>query len=241
MSVDFFQLRIGAVIPAMNEAEGLARVLPDIPAWVSPVIVVDHNSTDGTPEIAARLGATVIAEPRQGYGTACLTGIAALPPCDIIVFLDADGSDDARQMGEIVRPIAEGRADFVLGSRAMGERERGSITLQQILGNWLACTLMRLIWGVRFTDLGPFRAIRRDALDRLAMSDANYGWTVEMQVRAAKHRLTCLEVPVNYRHRLGRSKVSGTLKGSIKAGYKILYVIARETLTIRKAGSLTNP
>ncbi len=239
MTDDFSNLRIGVVIPAMNEAGGLARLLPAIPAWAKPVIVVDHRSTDGTSEVAARLGATPIAEPRPGYGTACLTGIAALPHHDIIVFLDADASDDPSEMHSLVRPIAEGRADMVLGSRTLGKRERGSLTPQQVFGNWLACLLIRIIWGVRFTDLGPFRAIRRDALERLGMADRNYGWTVEMQVRAAKAGLRCLEVPVSYRRRIGRSKVSGTVMGTIRAGYKILFVIARETLSVRKGRNIT--
>ncbi len=239
MSDDFSNLRIGVIIPAMNEADGLAKVLPAIPAWAKPVIVVDHRSTDGTSEVAARLGAIPIAEPRPGYGTACLTGIAALPHHDIIVFLDGDASDDPSEMPFLVRPIVEGRADFVLGSRSMGKRERGSLTPQQIFGNWLACLLIRLIWGVRFTDLGPFRAIRRDALERLDMADRNYGWTVEMQVRAAKVGLQCLEVPVTYRRRIGHSKVSGTIRGTLKAGYKILFVIARETLAFRKGHKVT--
>jgi len=239
MTDDFSNLRIGVVIPAMNEAGGLSQVLPAIPAWAKPVIVVDHRSTDGTSEVAARLGAMAIAEPRPGYGTACLTGIAALAQHDIIVFLDADASDDPSEMHSLVRPIAEGRADMVLGSRTLGKRERGSLTPQQVFGNWLACLLIRIIWGVRFTDLGPFRAIRRDALERLDMADRNYGWTVEMQVRAAKAGLRCLEVPVSYRRRIGQSKVSGTIKGTIKAGYKILFVIARETLAFRRGRKVT--
>ncbi len=239
MTEVFSKYRIGAVIPAMNEAGGLARVLPAMPSWVNPVIVVDHGSSDGTSAVAERFGATAIAEPRPGYGTACLTGIAALAHHDIIVFLDADGSDDPGEMDTLIRPIVEGRADFVLGSRTMGQRERGSLTLQQIFGNRLACFLIRLIWGVRFTDLGPFRAIRRDALERLDMADRNYGWTVEMQVRAAKVGLRCLEVPATYRRRIGHSKVSGTVRGTIKAGYKILYVIAREALNPGRRRKIT--
>ncbi len=223
-------LRVGVVIPARNEAGGLERVLPAIPAWASPVIVVDHNSTDGTAAVATRHGAAVIREPRSGYGIACLTGIAALPPCDVVVFLDADGSDDASEMAELVAPIAEGRADLVIGSRTLGPREKGSLTPQQIAGNWLACRLIRLIWGVRFTDLGPFRAIRREALDRLGMEDRNFGWTVEMQVRAVKRGLRCLELPVSYRRRIGRSKISGTVNGTVRAAVKILYIIGREAV-----------
>lgn len=227
------ELRVGVVIPAKNEAAALPVVLAAIPSWASPVIVVDHKSTDGTPEVAQAHGAIVLHEPRSGYGIACLTGIAALPPCDIIVFLDADASDDPAEMAKLVAPIAEGRADFVLGSRTIGNRERGALTPQQIFGNWLACFLMRLIWGARFTDLGPFRAITAPALERLRMADGNFGWTVEMQIRAAKHKLRYLEVPVTYRRRIGKSKVSGTIKGTIKAGVKILYVIFREAVVAR--------
>jgi glycosyltransferase involved in cell wall biosynthesis len=229
----FHGLRAGVVIPARNEAEALPRVLSAIPEWASPVIVVEHNSTDGTPEVARAHGAIVLHEPRPGYGAACLAGIAALPECDVIVFLDADASDDPSEMHKLVAPIAEGRADFVIGSRNRGGREPGAVTPQQIFGNWLACTLMRLIWGARFTDLGPFRAITADALRKLEMADRNFGWTVEMQIRAVRRGLRCVEVPVTYRQRIGQSKVSGTIQGTVKAGVKILYVIFREAITAR--------
>ena len=223
--------RVGVVIPVRNEAAALPKVLTAIPAWVSTVVVADHASTDGSAEVARAHGAVVVHEPRPGYGQACLTAIAALPPVDVVVFLDGDASDDPSEMAGLVAPIARGEADLVLGSRTLGERERGALTPQQIVGNWLACTLIRLIWGVRFTDLGPFRAIRADALARLAMSDTNYGWTVEMQVRAARQGLRCLERPAAYRRRIGVSKVSGTLKGVVLAGTKILWVIAREAMS----------
>ncbi len=226
-------LRVGVIIPARNEAAGLARVLPAIPSWAAPVIVVDHKSTDGTSDLAEAHGAIAVLEPRPGYGMACLTGLAVLPPCDIVVFLDADASDDPSEMAQLVAPIAEGRADFVLGSRTLGRRERGSLTPQQIFGNWLACALMRWIWRARFTDLGPFRAISTEALTKLGMTDRNFGWTIEMQVRAAKHRLRWQEVPVTYRRRIGKSKVSGTVQGTVKAGVKILYVIFREAVLTR--------
>ena len=226
----FPQTRIGVIIPVRNEAEALPKVLGAMPSWIETVIVADNSSTDGSPEVARRLGATVIDEPRRGYGRACLTALAAMPPVDIIVFIDGDASDDPTEMAELVRPIVEDHADFVLGSRTMGERERGALTPQQVFGNWLACTLVRWIWGAQFTDLGPFRAIRRTSLDAMDMRDENYGWTIEMQVRAAQMQLRCLEVPARYRRRIGVSKVSGTVRGVIGAGTKILYIIAREAL-----------
>lgn len=221
---------VAVIIPALNEARALPRVLAAIPSWVSCTIVADNGSTDGTGEVARRHGALVVREPRRGYGSACLAAMEALPSVDIVVFLDGDASDDPSEMSTLVAPIAAGEADFVLGSRTLGERERGALTPQQIFGNWLACTLIRWIWGRRFTDLGPFRAIRRDSLDRLRMADPDYGWTVEMQVRAAQCGLVCKEVPVRYRRRIGMSKVSGTIRGVIGAGTKILYIIFREAL-----------
>lgn len=222
---------VAVIIPVLNEAEALPKVLQAIPAWVSYVIVADNGSTDGSSDIALSAGAIVVREPRRGYGSACLKAIAALPhDVGIVVFMDGDASDDADDMARLIEPIRAGTADMVLGSRVMGEREQGALTPQQVFGNALACTLIRLIWGVRFTDLGPFRAIARPALARLAMSDPDYGWTVEMQVRAAKQGLRCREIPARYRRRIGTSKVSGTIRGVIGAGTKILYVIARESL-----------
>lgn len=222
---------VAVVIPVLNEAEALPRVLSSIPSWVAHVIVADNGSSDGSGDIARHAGAIVVEEPVRGYGGACLKALAALPEdVGIVVFMDGDASDDASEMVQLVDPIRNGEADLVLGSRVMGERERGALTPQQVFGNALACTLIRLLWGVRFTDLGPFRAIRRDALARLAMADRNYGWTVEMQVRAAKLGLRCREVPARYRRRIGTSKVSGTLRGVVGAGTKILYVIGREAL-----------
>lgn len=224
---------VAVIIPALNEAEALPSVLSAIPSWVTHTIVADNGSTDGTGEVARRLGAQVVIEPRRGYGSACLRALAALPPVDIVVFLDGDVSDDVTEMAMIVAPVAAGEADFVLGSRVLGDRETGALTPQQVFGNWLACTLIRLIWKYRFTDLGPFRAIRLDAMQRLRMADPDYGWTVEMQVRAAQRGLVCKEVPVRYRRRIGRSKVSGTIRGVIGAGTKILFVIFREALASR--------
>lgn len=229
--------RIGVVIPVLNEAKALPHVLPAIPSWVSCVVVADNGSTDGSGDIARRLGATVVVEPRRGYGAACLAALAALPPVDIVVFLDGDASDDTRDMTALVAPIATGEVEMVLGSRVLGAREPGALTPQQVFGNWLACTLIRLIWGAKFTDLGPFRAIRRDTLSQFAMADRDYGWTVEMQVRAAQLRTPFREIPVAYRRRIGTSKVSGTIRGVIGAGTKILWVIAREALRRRPGPS----
>jgi len=179
---------------------------------------------------AAGLGARVVSEPRRGYGQACLAGIAALSPgIDTVVFLDADASDRPEEMDRLLAPIADGAADMVIGSRPLGA-EPGSLTPVQRFGNALSCWLIRRLWGVRFTDLGPFRAITRPALARLEMQDRNFGWTVEMQVRAAGRGLRCAEIPVSYRRRIGQSKVSGTISGSVKAGVKILWVIGVEAL-----------
>ena len=218
------------IIPAYNEEDSIVNVLKDIPSThVSEVIVVDNNSTDNTAERARSAGATVLSEKEQGYGNACLKGIdyarkMSVQP-DIIVFLDGDYSDYPEELPKIVAPIIEENYDMVIGSRALGDREKGSMMPQQIFGNWLATSLMRLIHRVHFTDLGPFRAIRFSALEKIAMKDRTYGWTVEMQVKAAKHKLKSCEVAVQYRKRIGVSKVSGTVKGTFLAGYKILLTI----------------
>jgi glycosyltransferase involved in cell wall biosynthesis len=208
-------MTVGVVIPALNEAEALPVVLRAIPAWVSIVIVADNGSTDDTANVARANGARVVSEPIRGYGRACLTALAAMPPVDIIVFLDGDASDRPEDMSAIIAPILSGTADMVIGSRTLGRRERGSLTPQQVFGNALACWLIARIWGQKFSDLGPFRAIRN-------------GWTVEMQVRAAMLKVPSTEVPVSYARRIGVSKVSGTIRGVFGAGTKILYVIARE-------------
>ena len=220
---------IDVIIPAFNEQESVQEVLRDIPSRFREVVVVNNNSTDGTPEAARAGGATVVDENRQGYGSACLKGMAYVAAKtdhpDIIVFLDADYSDHPEEMDLLIEPIVNGRADMVIGSRAMGQREKGSMMPQQVFGNWLATRLMRIFHGVSYTDLGPFRAIRYESLVALGMKDKDYGWTIEMQIKAAKNSLTFAEVPVSYRKRIGESKVSGTLKGTIMAGYKIITTI----------------
>jgi glycosyltransferase involved in cell wall biosynthesis len=226
-------LRIGVVIPALNEERAIARVIPDIPAFVDRIVVADNGSTDRTAAVARAAGATVQIEPQKGYGAACLAGIAAVGDVDIIVFMDGDHSDYGEDMADLIAPIAAGEADFVLASRIIGDCEPGALTPQQRYGNGLATFLIRLLWGTAYTDLGPYRAIRRDALARLGMRDRNFGWTVEMQIRAAEAGLRFREVPARYRRRIGVSKVSGTLKGTILAGSKILYVIARHALRRR--------
>jgi len=223
---------VDVVIPALDEEDSLPHVLAEIPRGrVRSVVVVDNGSTDRTAQIAADNGAEVVAEPRRGYGRACLAGLAHLRergnPPEIVVFLDGDYSDHPEELERVVQPIAEGRADLVIGSRELGAREPGALAPHARFGNWLASFLIRGLYGVRFTDLGPFRAVRWSALERLGMSDPDYGWTVEMQVRAARVRLRSVEVPVSYRRRLGRSKVSGTVAGSVRAGWKILFTIFR--------------
>ncbi|MGC8559842.1 MAG: glycosyltransferase family 2 protein [Phycisphaerae bacterium] len=222
------------IIPALNEQDSVARVISEIPFWVRRVIVVDNGSTDATADRAREVGAHVVVEPRRGYGQACLTGCAAATDAEILVFLDADLSDYPADMGQLVEPIIDGRADMVIGSRVMGSRQRGALLPQQYIGGVLACTLIRLFWGHSYTDLGPFRAIRRAGYDALAMDDRNFGWTVQMQIRAVTSGLTILEVPVNYRRRIGKSKISGTLRGIFSAGVKIFYTIGHELISQRR-------
>jgi len=224
--------RIAVVIPALNEEQAIARVLEAVPGWVDEVVVADNGSTDATARVAGEAGARVVYEPRRGYGSACLAGLAALAqsPPDVVVFLDGDASDSPDEMARLVDPIVAEGADMVVGSRALGEREPGALALQSRFGNVLACFLLRLFFGARYTDLGPFRAIRWQALGRLAMQDRDFGWTVEMQLKAARAGLRTLEVPVSYRRRVGQSKISGTIRGCMGAGYKILYTIFRYAL-----------
>lgn len=217
--------KISVIIPAINEEQSIGKVIAAIPIWVDDIIVVDNGSTDRTVEIAEAGGARVITELERGYGAACLAGIANLKQTAIVVFLDGDFSDFPEQMPLLVDPIIDNRADMVIGSRVAGNAEAGALTPQQVFGNWLACRLIRLFWQVRYSDLGPFRAIRRDALERLDMKDRNFGWTVEMQIKAAQRGLRGSEVPVDYRKRIGISKISGTLRGVVGAGTKILSTI----------------
>ncbi|MEO1010410.1 MAG: glycosyltransferase family 2 protein [Bacteroidota bacterium] len=217
---------IHVIIPAFNEADSIANVIGELPDIVSEIIVVNNNSTDDTVVNATKAGATVLDEPRKGYGFACLKGMAYVAqqskPPDIIVFIDGDYSDYPEELLKIVAPITNKGYDFVIGARTKRLREQGSMTPQQIFGNWLATFLMKLIFRAKFTDLGPFRAIKYEKLLSLEMEDKTYGWTVEMQLKALKKRLTYTEVPVRYKKRIGVSKVSGTVKGSIFAGIKIL-------------------
>ena len=218
--------KIKVIIPAFNEQDSIAKVIQDIPSLVEEVIVVSNNSTDLTEVNAKQAGATVLTENRKGYGYACLKGMDYISKQqskpDIIVFLDGDYSDYPEELTKIIAPIIEDNIDLVIGSRVKELREDGAMTPQQIFGNWLATKLMSLFFKAKFTDLGPFRAIKYDKLLALNMVDKTYGWTVEMQLKALKQKLSYTEVPVNYRNRIGVSKVSGTIKGSIFAGIKIL-------------------
>ncbi|WP_299672836.1 glycosyltransferase family 2 protein [uncultured Tenacibaculum sp.] len=220
------QSLIRVIIPAYNEQDSIPKVIHDIPDIVEEVIVVNNNSTDNTPENAKKAGATVLSEERKGYGYACLKGINYITSnnleTDIVVFLDGDYSDYPEQLVEIVNPILNKNIDFVIGSRVKRLRESGAMTPQQVFGNWLATFLMKVFFNAKFTDLGPFRAIKFDKLLALNMEDKTYGWTVEMQLKAIKRKYSYVEIPVKYRNRIGVSKVSGTIKGTILAGVKIL-------------------
>lgn len=222
--------KVVVIIPAVNEEESIGKVVEAIPRPLVDTIIVGNNgSKDNTAEVAKKAGAVVVDESRPGYGWACLKGMEYASQMDekpdIIVFIDGDFSDYPEEMPNVVAPIIENDIDLVIGSRTLGAKEKGSMTFPQRFGNWLATRLMRLFYRVRYTDLGPFRAIKYDALMNLGMSDKTYGWTIEMQLRAAKHKLTYTEVPVNYKRRIGKSKVSGTIKGTILAGYKIIFAI----------------
>ncbi|MFS4494338.1 glycosyltransferase family 2 protein [Maribacter sp. 2308TA10-17] len=226
--------KIKVIIPAFNEADSIAEVIKEIPDSVDEIIVVNNNSTDETVQNAEAVGATVLTENRKGYGYACLKGMDYIAeqsnPPDIIVFIDGDYSDYPEELTKIVSPILNDGYDFVIGSRVKRLREEGSMTPQQIFGNWLATFLMKLFFRATFTDLGPFRAIKYDKLLTLEMEDKTYGWTVEMQLKALKKKLAYTEVPVRYKKRIGISKVSGTVKGSIFAGIKILGWIFKYSL-----------
>jgi glycosyltransferase involved in cell wall biosynthesis len=226
--------KVALIIPALNEEDVIAELLSRVPPGVfSTVVVADNGSTDRTAELARRSGAKVVYEPERGYGAACLRAMEALrADTEIVVFIQADCSEDPAEAPRLLEPILSGRADMVLGSRVLGAADPRSLLPHQRFGNWLATTLIRLLYRHRYTDLGPFRAIRLEALERLRMSERNYGWTVEMQVKALEHGLRVLEVPVSYHIRLaGKNKVSGSLSASLRAGYKIITTILRLALT----------
>ena len=226
---------VAVIIPVFNERQSLPLVVADVPRdLVGEIVVVDNGSTDGTPIVAGGLPVRLVREERRGYGSACLAGIAALEsaPPDVVVFLDGDYSDHPEEMARLIEAIAGG-CDLVIGSRTLGAREPGALLPQARFGNALACFLMRLLFGYRYTDLGPFRAIRWDALRRLEMRDRDFGWTVEMQIKAVRKGLAIAEAPVSYRRRVGISKITGTMSGTIRAGAKILWTIAKYGLRSR--------
>lgn len=221
-------MQIAVIIPAFNEEKSIGKVVNAIPKdLVQTIIVVNNNSTDETVNVAISAGAIVLTENRKGYGWACLAGMDYLKnqSPEIVVFLDGDFSDYPEEIAQLIQPILEQNMDMVIGSRVLGKREKGSLLPQQRFGNWLATKLIRLFYGAKFTDLGPFRAIRYDKLIALNMADKTYGWTIEMQIKAAKKKYHFCEVPVRYRKRIGVSKVSGTIKGTLLAGIKIIFAV----------------
>jgi glycosyltransferase involved in cell wall biosynthesis len=233
-------VRVSVIIPTHNEAQAIGRVLADLPSnLVTEIIVVDSNSTDGTPDLARKLGAQVIQEPRRGYGRACLTGLANAQNPDVVVFLDGDYSDRPSELPIILAPIIEGRADITLGSRFGGQRNSGALPWHQSFGNRLAAILIRLLYGVKVSDLGPFRAGRADVLRALALKETTYGWAVEMIVKGASAGFRIVEVPVSYYPRIGTSKISGTVKGTVGAAWFILSRIVLYSFRRRRAGSET--
>jgi len=233
--------RVSVVIPALDEAASIGRVLADLP-WerLQEVVVADNGSRDGTAAAARRGGARVVHAARRGYGAACLAGLATLRETDVVVFLDADYSDHPEELPDVTAPILEGRADLVIGSRKLGRAEPGAMLPQQVLGNWLATWLVRVLFGHAYTDLGPFRAVTSEALDAIGMGDTDFGWTVEMQVRALQEGLRVVEVPVSYRRRVGRSKIAGTVRGTVAAGVKIVSTVLRLWWRGRGAGGATS-
>lgn len=221
-------MRVSVIIPTHNEAQAIGRVLADLPSdLVTEVIVVDSDSTDGTPDLARSLGAVVIQEPCRGYGRACLTGLANAKHPDVVVFLDGDYSDRPSELPILLAPIVEGRADITLGSRLQDRRSAAALPWHQVLGNRLAASLIRLLYGLKISDLGPFRAARAEVLRALALEQTTYGWAVEMILKGALAGFRVVEVPVSYHPRIGKSKISGTLKGTIGAGWFILSLIVR--------------
>jgi glycosyltransferase involved in cell wall biosynthesis len=224
---------IKVIIPAYNEEKAIAKVIAEIPSMVDEILVISNNSTDNTEQVAKNAGATVLSENRKGYGFACLKGMEYISKLevkpDIIVFLDGDYSDYPQELTKLIEPIINQNIDFVIGARVASLRESGSMTPQQVFGNWLATFLMKVFFGAKFTDLGPFRAIKYDKLLQLRMEDKTYGWTVEMQLKVLKQKMTYVEIPVRYKNRIGVSKVSGTVKGTIMAGIKIIGWIVKYT------------
>lgn len=230
-------MRVSVIIPTHNEAQAIARVLADLPSdLVTEVIVVDSNSDDGTPEIAAKMGARVIDEPRRGYGQACLTGIASADSADIVVFLDGDYSDRPSELPILLAPILEGRAEIAIGSRLQKQQVDGALPWHQAFGNRLAACLIRMLYGVKISDLGPFRAVRADFVRRLALEETTYGWAVEIILKGALAGFRIVEVPVSYHPRIGKSKISGTLKGTLGAAWFILSLILRYYFRHRRVG-----
>jgi glycosyltransferase involved in cell wall biosynthesis len=231
-------VRVSVIIPTRNEASAISRVLADLPAdLVTEVLVVDSNSTDGTPEIAAKMGARVVHEPHRGYGRACLKGLAIADAPDVVVFLDGDYSDRPAELPLLLAPIAEGRADITLGSRLGKQRIVGALPWHAVFGNWLAASLIKLLYGVRISDLGPFRAARAEVLRELALEEATYGWAVEMILKGALEGFRIVEVPVSYYPRIGKSKISGTVRGTLGAAWFILSRIVRYYFRRRRAGT----
>ncbi len=226
---------IKVIIPAFNEEKSIAKVIAEIPDFVEEIVVVNNNSTDQTAQVATKAGASVLTEKSKGYGYACLKGIDYLSQKDktpdILVFLDGDFSDFPQELTKVIQPIIEGRVDFVVGARVKELREKGSLTPQQVFGNWLACFLMKMLYQSSFTDLGPFRAIKWSTLEKLQMSDKTYGWTIEMQLKVLRLKISYQEIPVSYKKRIGVSKVSGTVKGTIFAGVKIIGWIFKHYLS----------
>ena len=226
---------IKVIIPAFNEEKSIAKVIAEIPDFVEEIVVVNNNSTDQTAQVATKAGASVLTEKSKGYGYACLKGIDYLSQKnktpDILVFLDGDFSDFPQELTKVIQPIIDGRVDFVVGARVKELRASGSLTPQQVFGNWLACFLMKILYQSSFTDLGPFRAIRWEALENIKMSDKTYGWTIEMQLKVLRQKISYQEIPVSYKKRIGVSKVSGTVKGTIFAGVKIIGWIFKHYLS----------
>jgi glycosyltransferase involved in cell wall biosynthesis len=228
-------VRVSVVIPTRNEAQAIGRVLADLPAdQITEVIVVDNNSTDGTTEIAARMGARVVSEPRRGYGQACLTGLACASAPDVVVFLDGDYSDRPAELPLLLDPITEGRADITIGSRLAAPRKPGALPWHARFGNWLAASLITNLYGLRITDLGPFRAARADVLRAVDLEETTYGWAVELILKGTTQGFRIVEVPVSYHPRIGKSKISGTFRGTIGATWFILSRIARYYFRRRK-------